>query len=217
MRTYDDLISEIKEKIGDGREFASPSALAESCGLPPATISRYFGGQRGKGLEPFLKFLEGAGMLKNKKSPVMHRLGAYAPMEPVAGNDLVEISIMGVAGAGPAQDDCRIEPMDSIIIMQKYMLPGLFAFKIKGDSMEPTLIDGAVVGVAPPDGDLQEGAVYLVMIPYFGLVAKRLYFGQEGKLILKSDNKAVEPVYINAAEYEGIIKGKVAWVWQYLP
>lgn len=221
MDTYDKIMTELRAMVGKGKRFETPAALADLCDADPAFVHKHLQGKiKGDKIRPLLDFFYKAGLsmtFSDERSPVMQRMGTNAPREAVKGDGLAEIEVMGVAGAGPAQENCHLEPMESILILQKYMYPGLFAFKIKGDSMEPTLMDGSIVGVIPLDGDLQEGSVYLVMIPYFGIVAKRLFFGRDGKLSLKSDKEGIEPIPLDTNEYENVIKGKVAWVWQHLP
>ena len=80
--------------------------------------------------------------------------------------------------------------------------------------MEPTIKNSAIVGIAPLQGDATEGGVYLVSIPYFGRVVKRLRLSRDGQLLLISDNPDYEPITVNPAEQEKTVLGQVVWVLQ---
>lgn len=80
--------------------------------------------------------------------------------------------------------------------------------------MEPTIKNGAVVGIAPLSEDITEGGIYLVSIPCFGRVVKRLKLSREGKLLLYSDNPRYEPWAVDPAEQERTVLGQVVWIWQ---
>lgn len=80
--------------------------------------------------------------------------------------------------------------------------------------MEPTIKDGAIVGIAPLSEEVTEGGIYLVNIPYFGRVVKRLKLSEDGELLLCSDNPTYKPVRVNPAEQERTVLGTVVWVLQ---
>ena len=213
MRTYDEIIAEIKEKVGTGKHFEGQSELAKSCGLPDGTVSRYLSGARGKGLEAFLKFLEGAGMLSGGGFPVMRRMGINAPEMAVDG-DLCDVEIVGVVGAGPGQFELA-EP-ETLKILKEFIHPGLFVCRVLGDSMEPVIMDGAYVGAVPLSGPPKDGAIYIVYDDFMGAVAKRVYYGGQGKLVLKSINPNAPEMELDVSGYEHSIRGEILWVWHNL-
>ena len=59
-----------------------------------------------------------------------------------------------------------------------------------------------------------EGGVYLVDIPPFGRVIKRLKIGDEDTLELISDNPAYPPKRLPIEQREKVVVGRVVWVWQ---
>ena len=97
MDIYEKLISEIQDMVGEGKRFEDGAALARACNLPHATISRYLAKERGKGMEPFLKLLEAAGMISTNL-PVMRGVGTNAPEMLVEG-DTVMAPVVGAVGA----------------------------------------------------------------------------------------------------------------------
>ncbi|MDR1243353.1 MAG: S24/S26 family peptidase [Deltaproteobacteria bacterium] len=73
---------------------------------------------------------------------------------------------------------------------------------------------GSIVGVIPLSEELEEGSIYLVRRPPFSLVVKRVLMGDDGKIVLRSDNKNYPDQPIPNEGYGNIIVGKVIWVWQ---
>lgn len=211
------LIKKFEDMIGSGKRFKSRNEMSLFLGLTETTRTTFFNFLDGTQTKYTIVF-EWIEKLSDGKedflTPIMRRLGANSPTQKVDGGDLREVPIMACAGAGPAVEDCSLEFVQTISVLEDYVHPGVFACKIVGDSMEPSIINGAYVGVVPLSENLVEGAIYLIWQPPFGLVAKRVYPGQDGTLILRSDNPAVKDVVIEAAAYENIIKGRVVWVWQ---
>ena len=82
--------------------------------------------------------------------------------------------------------------------------------------MEPTIQKGAYVGVVPLGGSISEGGVYLVNIAPFGRLIKRIRMGEEGSIELVSDNSKYPPRRLPLEQYESVVIGRVAWVWQEL-
>jgi phage repressor protein C with HTH and peptisase S24 domain len=82
---------------------------------------------------------------------------------------------------------------------------------IYGNSMEPELKDGDTVLIDTSRNDILAGSIYAVGIDDTILV-KRIE-KHPGKLVLISDNKHYEPVYLSQDEMNSVrIIGKVAWI-----
>jgi hypothetical protein len=130
--------------------------------------------------------------------------------------DFTKISVFAMAGAGDGREVENLEPIDSIVLPSGYSFPSLLAIKVRGESMEPTIYDGAIVGVDREDRNIVNGKVYAVWVPYEGAVIKRVFVDHE-KLILKSDNVRFPDFSIpfgDIRDRENIIIGRVAWVVQ---
>lgn len=213
MKTVDDFRSFLKEKLASKE--LSQNALARASKVQQGSISRFMKGESGLEVSSVFKLLDYFNIEVNE--PItMKRMGEHSPIDVVEGDGLTPIPIMECAGAGPEQDDddYNLEPINTISVLQEYLHPGIFACKIVGDSMEPNILDGAFVGVIPLAGNLIEGEVYLVWLPPFGIVAKRVYFGKDKTLILRSDNSKVDDIQVDTSGYQNLIKGKIEWVWQ---
>jgi phage repressor protein C with HTH and peptisase S24 domain len=103
------------------------------------------------------------------------------------------------------------------MIPRQKMKQSMRAIKVRGPSMEPTILDGAIVGIDTDDRDIMSGLIYLVWKNYEGAVIRRVYV-RSGKIILKPDN----PVYPEDEippenNDENIIIGKVKWIFQSMP
>lgn len=148
------------------------------------------------------------------ESAVIRRVAPHAPSEIVQGESLPQIPVMGGTGAGDDVEIFQATPAYWIAVLPQYMMhKDIIGLVVHGDSMEPTIHKGAIVGVIPFDGTFNEGGIYLVQRPPFGRTIKRVKL-QDGQLVLMSDNAAYEPDPLPFEGYEKIILGRVVWVWQ---
>jgi phage repressor protein C with HTH and peptisase S24 domain len=82
---------------------------------------------------------------------------------------------------------------------------------IYGTSMEPELKHGDTVMIDTSQKDILAGSIYAVGIDDT-IMVKRIE-KHPGKLVLRSDNKDYEPVYLRRNEMDGFrIIGKIVWI-----
>ena len=82
---------------------------------------------------------------------------------------------------------------------------------IYGTSMEPELKHGDTVMIDTSQKDILAGSIYAVGIEDT-IMVKRIE-KHPGKLVLRSDNKDYEPVYLSRNEMSGFrIIGKIVWI-----
>jgi SOS-response transcriptional repressor LexA len=125
-----------------------------------------------------------------------------------------EIGVFALAGAGPARDLVEHEPIDTLIVPRSFWKPSIVAIRVKGRSMEPTILDGAIVGVDRDDRAIVTGYIYAVWIPYEGAVIKRVHMRPE-QIIFRSDNPEHDDFSLPLSEgIPDMILGRVRWVWQ---
>lgn len=195
----------------------SQADLEKSTGVKQSSISRFARGETGISGESFVRLLplvQGKVTFEDSSGhPTIQRIGKYAPVEIVEGDDLPLIPVRSCAGAGLASEFFSSTPEKMLPVLPQYFLPDVVAIKVTGDSMEPTIQKGAYVGVVPIDGDLVEGAIYLVYKPPFGYLVKRVQASVDG-IILVSDNQKYPPQALPFDGYEKVVIGKVVWVWQ---
>lgn len=146
--------------------------------------------------------------------PTIKRVGTQAPVEEVKDGNLPQIPVLGSTGAGNAVELFSEYPEYLLPVLPQYFQKFLIGLVVDGDSMEPTIKKGAIVGIIPFDGILSEGGIYLVHMPPFGRVIKRVKMANNNKIELHSDNKLYSPVLLEYEGYENIILGKVIWIWQ---
>lgn len=126
--------------------------------------------------------------------------------------ETVDIYSMVEAGVG-AEPEWH-EPVDRQAIPSKLLRVSIKPVLVRGRSMEPSIMDGAIIGVDLQDKQVVEGEVYAIMLPYVGAAVKRLYPLPDGVLI-RSDNKEFPEVKIRREEIQDhFILGKVKWVLQ---
>jgi phage repressor protein C with HTH and peptisase S24 domain len=83
----------------------------------------------------------------------------------------------------------------------------LSAIAVAGDSMDPTLRDGDEILVDRTPRPPRDG-IHVVRVDG-ALLVKRLETGRPGLVVLRSDNKAYDPIELPPAEIEVI--GRVVW------
>ncbi len=100
-------------------------------------------------------------------------------------------------------------------VLKSYWQQNLRIIKVIGDSMEPTIKENSLVGVVPCTGNLKAGKVYLVNVPNFGFVIKRVYPGKkQGTILLSSDNKHHADRIIDCNGFDNVIVAEIIWVLQ---
>lgn len=125
-----------------------------------------------------------------------------------------EISVYSLAGAGRPQEWTSFEPLTSIIVPTSYVRPTIRAIKVRGRSMEETIMEGACVGVDTADKEIISGNLFAVWLPYEGAVVKRLYV-EPDRVRLKSDNPVFPEFSVPANRVEeGFVLGRVRWIIQ---
>lgn len=121
------------------------------------------------------------------------------------------------AGAGNPVDPEQSVTLNHVLIPKKLRSKSIIALRIKGDSMYPTILDGAIIGVDIQDKEIVSGGIYCLNVPFEGAVIKRIYSQKDG-ITLKSDNPLF-PEYSYTFEEltdynHSIIVGRVKWLFQ---
>ena len=215
------IIKDVRALWNGGKGFTQ-DAIAKKLGLSQrGVVNMWLSGQRkatNASLPALFRYLEALGHdpldFFPGKQPMMHRPTPQAPMEEVKGKNLQSVPLMGETGAG-APEELFTGSSDSLIqILPQYYRADMIALYVRGDSMEPTIKNGAIVGIASLTEDITEGGIYLVSVPCFGRVVKRLKLSEDGKLLLCSDNPKYKPYPVDPAEQERTVLGQVVWVLQ---
>lgn len=212
---------DISEKVNEIQKSGVSKAEISRClGVSRSVITGWTSGATSSPNASFsdmLKYLDLLGLNIHNylpNIPVISRIGKYSPQQVVRGENLPIVPVLGSTGAGADVELFNSAPETFIQVLPQYMAPGLAAFRVDGDSMEPTIKCGSYVGIVPFSGDIAEGGIYLVRIPPFGRLIKRIKMGDNGTIVLVSDNKTYSEKTISYEGYDNIILGRVAWVWQ---
>lgn len=212
MKFKDRFMKILKER---NAERGWQTSFAEKAGIRQNSLSRIISGStKDPTLENVGAIIDAMGIESFLDTPTIRRMGENSPEEKNSGSGLHPVPLMGETGAGDPQELFTGSSEHIIQILPQYYRTDMIALTVRGDSMEPTIKDGAIVGIAPLSEEVTEGGIYLVSIPYFGRVVKRLRLSRDGHLLLISDNPDYEPIAVNPAEQEKTVLGQVVWVLQ---
>lgn len=186
--------------------------LADKAGINQPNLSEFVNGNRkSMNLETAWKILSVLGLeVRPKQEEILPGIQNLP-------EGLTPLPVYAVAGAGPAWDDEEIEPKFYIAVPKQYITKRISTLLVSGESMSPTILDNAVVGVNRDSAEIIQGKIYAVRLPYEGIVVKRIYLDHAKKcFILRSDNKNGEfpDIEISFDEGDTFIYGQVEWVLQ---
>lgn len=103
----------------------------------------------------------------------------------------------------------------SFCIPEAFDKPGLLVFRMSGSNMEPFIKRGALVGIDGSDVKIISGEVYGLVLPYEGMVVRRLYLEPEqGEIVLTSDSKIHAEKRVPLSTYADKIIGRAVWTMQ---
>lgn len=109
------------------------------------------------------------------------------------------------------------DPIDSIYIPRRDSCHKMVAIRIEGDSMAPTILDGAIVCVDPYDCDAVSGQLYAIWLDYEKITIKRLYVYPD-RIELRPDNKSFPTTTIPTPKTpessDNFILGRVKLLYQ---
>lgn len=187
------------------------TAFAEKAGIRQNALSRILTGKTGSPtLESVSAIVDAIGLEAFLGAPTIKRTGPNSPAEAIAG-DLVQVPVVSSVGAGTPWaaegEDARY-----ISVPREYAVSGAVSLRVEGDSMEPTIMRGGFIGVVPFTAPLVEGEMYVVHLPYFGDVVKRVRLGDAaGEIVLISDNPKYPPKHVPLDGHDDLIRGRVIW------
>lgn len=129
--------------------------------------------------------------------------------------DYIAMPVRVLAGAGSPCDLEQLEPIDQIIVKKDLDGPHIQVVEIRGKSMEPSIVNGARVGVDTADKIIISGEIYACYIRHEGIVVKRIIMGPD-TVTIKSDNPLFpdQEVLIDRIDWNTFIQGRVKWILQ---
>lgn len=214
---YEAFLDQIEQMLSTER--MTLEEVGKRCGVGKSTVIKWRERDiKTMDVHNFGRYCDALGLSLNEEqtphsSPIIRRFGKATP-EVVQGYDLEYIPVIGEAGAGQDIELFAGGTEATLPILPRYYRPGIWAVRVGGDSMAPVICRGSYVGVVPLDGEIEDGAIYLVHIPPFGYVVKRIRMNELGQIVLHSENPEYKPQVLAYEGYEDVIKGRVMWVWQ---
>jgi len=127
----------------------------------------------------------------------------------------VTMPVRAMAGAGHPCCIDQLEPIGHITIDKSYDGPNIQVLQIRGNSMEPTIMDASHVGIDVTEKEIISGQMYAVFMPYEGIVVKRIWIGPE-TVRIASDNPTApdHELLTERINWETFVQGRVKWTVQ---
>lgn len=204
----------IKEALN--RAKVSQKQLAAEVGVQPPSITAYVQGTSNIPVEVYEAISRlckvSIDWLILGASAVVAETGEIYPAESP---NTITLPVLALAGAGEPCCIDQLEPIGHITLEKSYNGPNIHIVQIRGNSMEPTVMDGSHVGIDISDKEIISGQMYAVFIPHEGVVVKRIWIGPE-MVKISSDNPSA-PDHEMLAErinWETFIQGRVKWTIQ---
>lgn len=206
--------SEIGARLRFAMGDRTPTEAARLCGVPRGSLTGYLAGKM-PSAKALILLAHGL-----QVDPAWLATGEGAP--ELQGGDLVRVRRYDLQlAAGPGSWLERAEERDGLVFSRDYLArlgapdgDGLFVLDVAGDSMEPTIRDGAVVLVDGRDPQLVDGIWAFALGDT--LRVKRLRRGLRAIQIV-SDNPAYPPEEIGVSDEASLrLIGRVRWVGQSL-
>ncbi|NJB68470.1 hypothetical protein GGQ74_002143 [Desulfobaculum xiamenense] len=145
-------------------------------------------------------------------SETLHEEGApYG--DPLASGKVV--TYYGMSGELTEKGQWKPIAAGKIIIPASFDREALLVVKMDGAGMEPLIRRGAFIGLDRDQKGVTSGEIYGVLVPYEGLVIRRVYFdAQQGGFILKAENPSHADQRLSIEEYGSKVVGRMVWMMQ---
>lgn len=196
-----------------GHERGWAASIVSTGKISQAVLSKMISGKTpSPTLDNVAAVIDAIGIEAFLDPPVIRRTGSNAPAEPINGNDLVSVPVVSSVGAGTPWNPSSSEVERYISVPKEYDRENVVSLRVEGDSMEPTIMKGGFIGVVPFTAPLVEGEMYVVHLPYFGDVVKRVRMGDNvNEIVLLSDNPHYPPQHVPLDGHDDLIRGRVIW------
>ena len=163
-----------------------------------------------------LRFMQGEDVKLSNIAPVIDRIREkpFAELEPVllgrTEEEYIALPVYAELGAGGPRD--TTDYVGEVCVPLRFARKGVYALKVRGNSMYPSIVDGSIVGVDTLQRELMHDKIYAFHIRHSGSVIKRAIIREGGDVLLKSDNESY-PSYVFRGEEKDDLEviGKVVW------
>lgn len=209
----------IGERVKESLELAGlkQKDLVDAFGVSAPSVYAYITGGSRMTEERYAKFAQLTGvnihwLITGEGPKLLHGAASGVAEAQTDYNGMVKMPVYAMAGAGSPCCIDALEPIRHICVEKKMDGPNIRVIEVRGNSMEPTLMDGSYVGVDITDKNVISGKLYAVYLPYEGIVVKRIWIGPE-LVKIESDNKSApsHDMSIDRINWETFIQGRVKW------
>lgn len=133
--------------------------------------------------------------------------------DPMASGKVVPF--YGMSGELSENGQWKPVAAGKIIIPTAYNRESLLVVKVDGSGMEPLLRRGAFIGLDRDQKGVTSGEIYGVLVPYEGLVIRRIYFdAQQNQFVLKAENQNHTDQFLSIEDYGNKVVGRMVWTMQ---
>ncbi len=184
------------------KEGMAPSVreIAESLGKSPQAIQQH------------IEILRAKGLLQHQPSKSRANIPVQARAFPSL--QVRAVPILGRIQAGlPVMAEENFE--GSLLLPQEWAKDAqVFLLRVKGDSMQDAHIVAGDLALVRQQSHAENGEIVVARIHQADLTLKRFY-RRSGRVILKADNSAYDPIEVEGDEIE--VLGKLIGVFRKLP
>ncbi|WP_157235262.1 S24 family peptidase [Methylosinus sp. LW4] len=206
----------LARRLGQAVDAAGgPARILRDAGVTSSTYSRYLNGETEASGEKLGRIAEVTGvsldwLVLDRGAPIFE---AGAPPAIPLGPDMAQIPPLriGAAAEGEIVGE-RIAFPRALLRRLGTEIDALEFLRARGDSMRPTIEDGAIVLIDRSQRDIIGDAVYLVSLDD-GPLIRRVRRNVDGAITLISDNRACyEPERLERADAERLcVHGRIRW------
>lgn len=209
--------SGLAHRLGQAVEVAGgPAKILRDAGVTSSTYSRYLNGETEASAEKLGRIAEVTGvsldwLVLDRGAPIFE---AGAPPAIPLGPDMAQIPPLRIGEEleGEIAGGERLAFPRALLRRLGTEIEALEFLRARGDSMRPTIEDGAIVLIDRSQRDIIGDAVYLVSLDD-GPLIRRVRRNVDGAITLISDNRACyEPERLERADAERLrVHGRVRW------
>jgi phage repressor protein C with HTH and peptisase S24 domain len=212
-----DRLKEIGQRLALAiKQAGGIAVVSQSVGKGGRSISRYIAGDAEM---PLLTAAELADVTKVSLTWLLTGEGSATSDISAASDDSTMLPLLHVEGSAGSGRRSEGEGIVSRLPFSRALLRELGVrsehchfIRARGDSMEPTISDGAVVLIDTARRDDREDGIYVLMVGD-DVRIKRLAFNTFGGLAVMSDNPAYPDETLGRGDLDQVkIVGKVVWV-----
>jgi phage repressor protein C with HTH and peptisase S24 domain len=208
----------LAHRLGQAVDLAGgPAKILRDAGVTSSTYSRYLNGDSEASAEKLGRIAEVTGvsldwLVLDRGAPIFEA-GAAPPAIPL-GPDMAQIPQcrIGQESDGELAGGDRLAFPRALLRRLATEAEALEFLRARGDSMRPTIEDGAIVLIDRSQRDIIGDAIYLVSLDD-GPLIRRVRRNVDGAITLISDNRACyEPERLERADAERLrVHGRVRW------